>query len=104
MSQNSRNGRQEQNSLFATGPAGGPSSEERNRARWLTAELERHNYLYHTQDAPEISDDQFDALFHELAALEDRWPELRSAHSPTLRVGEWADRSSGQRSSSAASS
>lgn len=87
MSQNSRNGRQEQNSLFATGPAGGPSSEERNRARWLAAELERHNYLYHTQDAPEISDDQFDALFHELAALEDRWPELRSAHSPTLRVG-----------------
>mgnify|MGYP000417407455 CR=1 FL=1 len=87
MSQNSRTGRQEQNSLFATAPAGGPSSEERTRARWLAAELERHNYLYHTKDAPEISDDQFDALFHELAALEDRWPELRSAHSPTLRVG-----------------
>ena len=48
MSQNSRTGRQEQNSLFATAPAGGPSSEERTRARWLAAELERHNYLYHT--------------------------------------------------------
>lgn len=87
MSQHTRQGGSEQNSLFAVGPADGPSAAQRERARWLATELERHNYLYHTLDAPEISDDQFDALFRELADLEDRWPQLRSAHSPTLRVG-----------------
>ena len=87
MSQNTRQGGPEQNSLFAVGSANGPSAAQRERARWLAAELERHNFLYHTKDAPEISDDQFDALFRELADLEDRWPELRTAHSPTLRVG-----------------
>ena len=84
MSQHTNNqGGQSQYSLFSTGP----TAEERRRVQWLTAELERHNYLYHTLDKPEISDDQFDALFRELQALEDRWPELRSPHSPTLRVG-----------------
>lgn len=64
-----------------------PSAQERKRARWLAAELERHNYLYHTLDTPEISDEEYDALFHELTALEERWPQLRTPHSPTLRVG-----------------
>ncbi|WP_298030258.1 NAD-dependent DNA ligase LigA [uncultured Desulfovibrio sp.] len=73
----------EQHSFFAPQP----SAEERERARWLSAELERHNYLYHTLDAPEISDEQYDALFRELTDLEERWPGLRSPHSPTLRVG-----------------
>ena len=68
-------------------PFSGPSAAERERARWLAAELERHNYLYHTLDAPEISDDAYDALFRELTALEGRWPELRASDSPTLRVG-----------------
>lgn len=68
-------------------PFSGPSAAERERARWLAAELERHNYLYHTLDAPEISDDAYDALFRELTALEGRWPELRAPDSPTLRVG-----------------
>mgnify|MGYP001065179180 FL=1 len=80
---NEHQGGQSQHSLFATGPTG----EERRRVQWLTAELERHNHLYHTLDRPEISDDQFDALFRELQDLETRWPELRSPHSPTLRVG-----------------
>ncbi len=73
----------EQHSLLAPQP----SAEERERVRWLSAELERHNYLYHTLDAPEISDERYDALFRELADLEERWPGLRSPHSPTLRVG-----------------
>ncbi|MDR3362038.1 MAG: NAD-dependent DNA ligase LigA [Desulfovibrio sp.] len=64
-----------------------PSVEERRRAEWLAAELERHNYLYHTLDAPEISDDQYDILFKELMSLEQRFPDLRSPWSPTLRVG-----------------
>ena len=59
----------------------------RERMRFLTHELDRHNYLYHTLDAPEISDELFDAMYHELAALEEAWPELRSPWSPTLRAG-----------------
>ncbi|WP_165174395.1 NAD-dependent DNA ligase LigA [Desulfovibrio sp. ZJ369] len=73
----------DQHSLLSPQPTAG----ERSRAQWLAAELERHNYLYHSLDAPEISDDHYDALFRELADLEERWPQLRSPHSPTLRVG-----------------
>lgn len=57
------------------------------RAQWLQSELNRHNYLYHTLDHPEISDDDYDALFRELVALEEKWPGLRVANSPTSRVG-----------------
>ena len=57
------------------------------RVRYLTQEIDRHNYLYHTLDAPEISDTLFDAMYHELVALETQWPELRSPWSPTLRAG-----------------
>ncbi|MBQ3060613.1 MAG: NAD-dependent DNA ligase LigA [Desulfovibrio sp.] len=74
---------QQQHSLLAPQP----SPEEQQRVRYLAAELERHNFLYHTLDAPEISDDAYDALFRELRCLEERWPQLRTAHSPTLRVG-----------------
>jgi DNA ligase (NAD+) len=54
---------------------------------WLASELHRHNYLYHTLDAPEIGDDQYDTLFRELELLERKHPALRSPSSPTLRVG-----------------
>lgn len=64
-----------------------PGEETRLRARTLASELNRHNYLYHTLDAPEISDDEYDALFKELKDLEERWPELRAPDSPTLRIG-----------------
>jgi len=57
------------------------------RASWLRAELERHNRLYYVQDAPEITDVQYDALFRELQALEAAHPELDDANSPTRRVG-----------------
>ncbi len=59
----------------------------RQRAAALRAEIEHHNYLYYTQDAPAISDAQFDQLFRELQALEERYPALRTADSPTQRVG-----------------
>ncbi|GHU91307.1 DNA ligase [Deltaproteobacteria bacterium] len=64
-----------------------PAAGARSRVERLTADLERHNYLYHTLDAPEISDDLYDALFHELQTLERLYPRLRSGYSPTLRVG-----------------
>jgi DNA ligase (NAD+) len=57
------------------------------RARWLRREIERHNALYSTLDAPEISDAEYDELFHELARLEAVHPELVTPDSPTQRVG-----------------
>ncbi|MBD5418364.1 MAG: NAD-dependent DNA ligase LigA [Desulfovibrio sp.] len=57
------------------------------RARFLASELARHNHLYHTLDAPEISDDAYDALYNELAELERRWPGISGADSPTTKVG-----------------
>ncbi len=61
--------------------------EIRGRMDALVRYLEHHNRLYHTLDAPEISDEEYDALFAELTSLEDQYPQFRSPHSPTLRVG-----------------
>jgi DNA ligase (NAD+) len=53
----------------------------------LGAQVERANALYHGQDAPEISDAEYDALFRELVALETAFPALLTPDSPTQRVG-----------------
>ncbi len=53
----------------------------------LRKEINSHNELYYTESAPEISDAEFDALLKNLQELEDEHPELRSADSPTFRVG-----------------
>jgi DNA ligase (NAD+) len=53
----------------------------------LAAAVERANVLYHQQDAPEISDAEYDQLFRELVALETAYPELVTSASPTQRVG-----------------
>ncbi len=57
------------------------------RAASLRAQLEDASYRYHVLDAPEITDAEYDALLRELAQLETLHPELRSADSPTQRVG-----------------
>jgi DNA ligase (NAD+) len=57
------------------------------RARWLRAELERHNRLYYVEDRPEITDAEYDRLFQELQQLEEKHPGLRTPDSPTQRVG-----------------
>src|SRR5204863_9864082 len=59
----------------------------RQRVDELRAELERHNRLYYVEDAPEITDAEYDRLFRELEALEHEHPELARADSPTQRVG-----------------
>src|SRR5215813_2704153 len=52
----------------------------------LAGEIARHDKLYHEQDAPEISDAEYDKLRQRLKALEERLPELIDATSPTQRV------------------
>lgn len=49
--------------------------------------VRHHQYRYYILDDPEIGDKEFDALFHELRALEEAHPELHSDESPTVRVG-----------------
>lgn len=63
------------------------SAQAAERVAQLRAGINHHNHLYHSLDAPEISDSEFDQLFRELKALEQEHPELISADSPTQRVG-----------------
>ena len=53
----------------------------------LREQLERHNRLYYVEDRPEISDDEYDRLFHRLRHIEEENPDLRTPDSPTQRVG-----------------
>ncbi len=53
----------------------------------LRSEINRHNELYYTESAPEISDAEFDALLKNLQELEEQNPEFISPDSPTFRVG-----------------
>lgn len=53
----------------------------------LTQALRQHDHSYYVLDAPTISDGSYDELFRRLQALEEAYPELRSADSPTARVG-----------------
>ena len=57
------------------------------RIAQLKRELEQHNRNYYVLDQPTIADSEWDALFHELAALESQHPQLLTADSPTQRVG-----------------
>jgi DNA ligase (NAD+) len=57
------------------------------RAEILRRKIERHNHAYYVLDAPTVPDAEYDRLFRELQALEAEHPGLRSADSPTQRVG-----------------
>ena len=61
------------------------AADPRARMAWLAREIERHNRFYYQQDAPEIEDVDYDALFRELQALEAEHGALPD--SPTQRVG-----------------
>ena len=60
---------------------------ETERITELRELLHRYNNLYYVQNAPVISDIEFDQLMHELIDLEAKHPELYDANSPTQRVG-----------------
>ena len=59
----------------------------RGRIEELREQVRYHNRRYHVDDAPEISDAEYDGLYRDLEALEDEHPELITPDSPTQRVG-----------------
>jgi DNA ligase (NAD+) len=61
--------------------------EARKRIGPLRDEIRRHERLYWVDNAPEISDEEYDRLERELRDLETRFPELITPDSPTQRVG-----------------
>ncbi len=58
-----------------------------DRAGKLREEIRRHNELYYTRDAPEITDAAYDLLVRELEAIESTWPGIATPDSPTRTVG-----------------
>ncbi|MGB3399508.1 MAG: hypothetical protein WBA34_04985, partial [Candidatus Deferrimicrobiaceae bacterium] len=62
---------------------GSPAS----RVEELRRKIRYHNDRYYRDDAPEISDAEYDSLFRELTRLEEAHPELADPESPTQRVG-----------------
>lgn len=61
--------------------------QDTRRIQELTEQLEYHSHKYYVENAPEISDFDFDAMLRELQELEQKHPDLASPNSPTKRVG-----------------
>jgi DNA ligase (NAD+) len=61
--------------------------EVKQRIKKLRKEIDRMRYEYHVLDKPEISDEVYDSLMHELRGIEEKYPELRSPDSPSQRIG-----------------
>ncbi|MDB5976910.1 MAG: ligA [Nevskia sp.] len=57
------------------------------RAAELRQQLDEANHRYYVLDDPSLPDAEYDQLFRELQELESQHPELRTADSPTQRVG-----------------
>ncbi|MCA0150200.1 NAD-dependent DNA ligase LigA [Rossellomorea vietnamensis] len=57
------------------------------RINELHERLNQYNYEYHVLDKPSVPDSEYDQLLRELIELEDQFPELKSADSPSQRVG-----------------
>jgi DNA ligase (NAD+) len=57
------------------------------RAAKLRTDLDAHNFRYYVEDAPAVSDAEYDRLFRELQAIERDYPVLATPDSPTQRVG-----------------
>lgn len=66
-----------------------------DRYNELVEILKHHSDLYYNQDAPEISDYEYDMLVRELKEIEKEHPEIISPESPTQHVGGTAKRSAG---------
>lgn len=57
------------------------------RINGLRRLIEYHSNAYYNSDSPEIEDDEYDALMHELRDLEKRFPQFFDDNSPTVKVG-----------------
>lgn len=62
-------------------------NEARHRIEALRQEINAHNRHYYLENAPQISDYEFDLLLKELIQLEELYPQFKSADSPTNKVG-----------------
>lgn len=62
------------------------SAEVREQHGRLAEEVEEHRFRYYVNDAPVVSDADFDRLLRRLEALEEQYPELRTPDSPTQKV------------------
>ena len=62
-------------------------AEAANELMRLAREIARHDRLYHAEDAPEISDAEYDALVRRNAELEAAFPHLVRPDSPSRQVG-----------------
>ena len=62
-------------------------SEAKYRVQELKSEINEHNRHYYLENAPQISDYEFDLLLSELIQLEQLYPELKTPDSPTVKVG-----------------
>ncbi len=70
-----------------TGEGDISEADAAKRLQALAKEIARHDKLYHDQDAPEVSDADYDALVRENRELEERFPNLVRTDSPSRRLG-----------------
>lgn len=65
----------------------GSLKQARERVEKLRTVIDKHRYLYHVLDKPDITDEAYDSLMEELRLIEERFPDLKTPESPTQRVG-----------------
>ncbi len=63
------------------------AAASKQQAEKLREQINYHNFRYYVLDSPELSDSEYDRLMQELKKLEEQYPELVTADSPTQRVG-----------------
>lgn len=64
-----------------------PPDSVRERYATLVEQVRAHREAYYLQDAPMVSDAEYDQLFHDLQLVESQYPILMGQDSPTLEVG-----------------